>query len=206
MPSPRTVADLRAELAAAEAAAAAEQESPIGLKDHLPKTLVPTTAKGWKNKLGTPQPLELPSENVCLVVRPGLPQLLKDGVLPDLLLPMAEKAVAASEGTSRQEVDEDVRELMAKPGGMDAMFDAAERIAAHVVKQPPVLYSRRQKKAGQIDQIQEGYEPEWELIPEEDRKEDVLYTDQVDFNDLMFIFQFVVGGSRDLEEFRKQTR
>src|SRR5690348_16836295 len=116
MPSPRTLAEIRAELEEAERRAASEAERPIGPRDHLPAGLVPTTAKGWKNKLGTPQPLELPSGNVCLVVRPGLPNLLKEGVLPDLMSPLAEKAIkAVDQDEANKEIDNSMRDLMARP-------------------------------------------------------------------------------------------
>lgn len=207
MPSQQTIAEMRAALAEAERQAAQEAEQPIGPKDHLPAGLVPTTAKGWKNKLGQPHPLQLPSGNVCLVTRPGLPQLLAEGILPDLMSPLAEKAIkAVDKDEAGQEIDNSMRELMARPDGMATMFEAMERVAVHVVKEPALLYSQRKKAAGQIDQIQEGYKPEWEVIPKDERDPDVLYTDEVDMNDLMFIFNYVVGGSRDLESFRQQTQ
>jgi hypothetical protein len=209
MPS-QNIAELRRQLAEAEAAASRESEQeqgPAVPQDHRPAGLVPTTAKGWKNKLGTPQPLELPSGNVCLVKRPGLPQLLKDGILPDVMTPLAEQAIkAVDKDEADSAIDDSLKGIMARPDGMETMFEAVERVAAHVVVEPIVHYSKRKVEAGQADQMQESYKPAWELIPEADRDPDILYTDQVDMNDLMFIFQFVVGGSRDLESFRQQTR
>lgn len=200
MPSPQTLAELRAALAEAERIAAEQDERPLaGPQDHRPKQLVPTTAKGWRGKLGAPHPLELPSGNVCLVKRPGLPQLLKDGVLPDVLTPMAEKVISSvDKDEASSGIDDDLRDIMSQPDGMEKMFDAVERVAARVVVEPELRYSKHE--IGHPDGPST-----WELIPEDLREEDVLYTDQVDLNDLMFIFQYVVGGSRDLEEFRKQT-
>ena len=39
--------------------------------------------------------------------------------------------------------------------------------------------------------------------PDEERDPDVLYIDDVDYEDRLFIFQWAMGGSADLEQFRQ---
>jgi hypothetical protein len=164
--------------------------------------LTPTSARAWK-KASADTDLPLPSGHVCRVKRPGLPKLLSEKLLPDMLTPIAQKAVdAGMEGMPKMD---DLRETFTQPEMMTALFEATDRIAAYCVLEPHVEYHMRKKEAGQADQIQESYKPEWEEIPADERDPDVLYTDDIEFNDKMFIFQFVVGGSRDLEEFRRQT-
>ena len=83
------------------------------------------------------------------------------------------------------------------------MFDVFDRVAAKVVLEPEFAYHRQQV----LDEDGEPVIPEeWESIPEEDRDEDIVYTDEVDLDDKSFLFQFSVGGTQDLERFRSETR
>jgi hypothetical protein len=166
----------------------------------------PTSAKDWK-KASTLEILDLPSGNKCRLKRPGLPQLLAENVLPDMLTPIASKAIEAGQnGQTFNEAanNKAMAELMETPEGVASLFDGINRLTAHCVVEPTVLYHRRVKATGQIDQIQESYVEQWEDIPQEERNPDDLYTDEVDDNDKFFIFQFVVGGTRDLERFRQE--
>jgi hypothetical protein len=165
-----------------------------------------TSAKQWK-KANAANELELPSGNVCRVKRPGLPQLLAENVLPDMLTPIAMEAVEAGQSgkkMSKADAEAQFSELLTKPGGMDAMFAATDKITAHCVVEPQCLYHMRRKAEGQLDQIQEGFEWQWEVIPEDERDPDALYTDEVDDQDKFYIFNYVVGGTADLESFRSE--
>lgn len=154
-----------------------------------------TPVSKWKKK-GAAIELQLPSDNVCLLKRPGLPQLLADNILPDLLTPIAQQAVVAGEeggGISDEQSKEMMDELLKKEGGMAVMFDSFARITAHCVIEPQVLYHKVQNEEGI-----------WTAIPDHERNDDVLYTDDVDLEDQMFIFNYVVGGSKDLTRFRSE--
>lgn len=153
-----------------------------------------STAKGWKKK-GEAIELPLPSENVCLVKRPGLAQLLADDILPDLLTPIAQQAIAqgqSGEGVSAEQSRKMMEDLLAKENGLQSMFDAFARVTAHCVVEPKAAYHRREVDGN------------WEVIPDDERDEDFLYTDTVDLDDQMFIFNYVVGGSKDLVRFREE--
>jgi hypothetical protein len=169
-------------------------------QDHIPAGKVPTTAKAWK-KANADTDLTLPSGNICRVKRPGLPALLKMNILPDELSSIAMEAVEQGEtgAPDHDANNKKIAELMGKGSeSIEMMVDATARIAAACILEPPVSYHREKFEGGPDGDF-------WEEIPESKRDPDVLYTDEVDFNDLVFIFQFVVGGSRDLEEFRKTT-
>jgi hypothetical protein len=49
-------------------------------------------------------------------------------------------------------------------------------------------------------------QPKVSLPPEDatDRTDDVLYTDEIEDNDKFFILQWAMGGTKDLETFRRQ--
>ena len=50
-------------------------------------------------------------------------------------------------------------------------------------------------------------QPEIKMTPNDptSRVAGVVYADQVEMEDKLFLFQFVVGGTRDLERFRKES-
>jgi len=164
-----------------------------------------TSAGEWKKASATVD-LELPSGNVCRLKRPGLPQLLEAKVLPDMLTPIAQAAIERGKngGVNPEEQDAEVDKVMSKEGGIEALMESTARVTAYCVVEPKVAYHKRKKAAGQLDQIQESYVPEWEIIPNDERDEEILYTDDIDFEDMMFIFNYVVGGSADLVQFRRE--
>jgi hypothetical protein len=197
MPSPQEI-----EAAALRARLAELESQPTAPQDHRPKRV--TSVSDWK-KSSADTELELPSGNVCRVRRPGLPKLLSEGVLPDMLMPLAENAIKTGE-SGVAPTDAEAQKMIAeafqgKEGAMEATFDAAARITAACVLEPAVAYHRRLRENGDGD----PNKPEWEDIPEDKRDPNVLYTDEVDFMDQMYIFQYVVGGSKDLEQFRLLT-
>jgi hypothetical protein len=168
---------------------------PTKSKSGNPAKRAVSTANSWKKAKATME-LELPSGEVCMVKRPGLPQLIAENVLPDMLTPIANKAIEKGQsgmGVSEAESQEMMANLMKQENGLESMLDSFSRITAHCVIEPTVVFHKRK-----VD------DAKWEAIPENERDEDILYTDDVDLEDQMFIFQFVVGGSKDLTEFRRK--
>jgi hypothetical protein len=147
--------------------------------------------------------LELPSGNVCLVKRPGLPQLLSANVLPDLLTPIAQSAIAMGQnGTvSSQKVDEEIKGILKSEEGLASLLESFARVTAFCVIEPKCKYHKRKVETVRMD----GVDAKWEDIPEDEREQGTLYTDIVDMDDQMFIFNFVVGGSSDLTQFRAES-
>ena len=163
-----------------------------------------TQASQWKKPQG--EPLTLPSGNTCLVKRPGMEKLLNAGVLPDNLTPIAMEAVKAAEigpqdhkkPKGENEVDKELMEkFLAEEGAIEGIFAAFDKVTAMCVIQPPVRYHMKEIPS-------ESVPSSWVEIPQEERDENFLYTDDVDQEDKIFIFNFVVGGTRDLERFRKE--
>lgn len=163
-----------------------------------------TAVSSWKKNTGIE--LELPSGNVCLIKRPGMEKLLSLGILPDSLTPIAMEAVKRAEKgpQDHKKKDENIDpELMEKfleeEGAMEAIFTSFDRVTAMCVMEPPVTWHMRE--TGEVDA--KG-KPKYEDIPLSERDDEMLYTDDVDLDDKTFIFQYVVGGTSDLEQFRKE--
>lgn len=131
--------------------------------------------------------LEVPSGQLCLVKRPGIEGLLKAGVLKDLdtLTSLVNdkviKKTAKGKATPTPEVN--VNAILAHPEKLDAIMHTVDRTICECVIKPPIMMTPNDETR---------------------RKSGVIYADMVDLTDKMFIFQYVVGGSKDLERFRDE--
>lgn len=148
-----------------------------------------TRRSGGKPKYGlgkSAQQIELvlPSSETCLVIRPGVQGLIKAGILDNLdtLTGLVQTELIDSKDPRIKQ--QAVNALASRPGDLLKAMSLVDRVVCHVVKAPEV-----------------------EMPPESDSERDpeTLYADDVDLDDKMFIFQFVVGGTRDIEQFRKQS-
>lgn len=152
-----------------------------------------TSASEWKKKAAGHE-LEVPSGNVALVKRVGLQAFVKQGVIPNSLMPMINKAIKTGEFDVKEELGEVDAE---KINDILRLYDV---VVVECVVQPRVLPAPvfTAETAESEDYI-------GEVIPFSMREDtDDLYVDEVDFNDKVFIFQWVVGGTSDVEAFRAE--
>lgn len=153
-----------------------------------------TDAKQWKKgKKEQEFELTVPSGNVCLVRRPGPELFVEQGMIPNslmaLVMPMLDDAKAAgAKGDSKPLEDKDLvdlqKQMMSDPAKLADMFTMIDSITVYCVLAPNVLPAP------------DSGEP---------RDDELLYVDEVDFEDKMFIFQFAVGGTANLAKFRDGT-
>jgi hypothetical protein len=171
------------------------KKNPQDFKKKKPKQIA--TAASWgKKKQSTTVDLDLPSGNTVLVKRVDLPTLLASGAFPDSLMAIVSDKIGSATGKpdAPKEVDaEKVKEVANDPKQLAELFEAVDKIVPLVVAQPVVEYHKRPADPDSN---------EMEIIPDEDRDEEVVYTDDVDLMDKMHIFQFAVGGTREVETFR----
>lgn len=149
----------------------------------------PTSPKEWKAKSKVnlqPTPLDLPSGNTALVQPAGMDIFLKQGMIPNSLMPIIQEQLErGQQGKSPEQNDADMlKKLMTQPQLVQDIFALADAVTIACVLDPPILPV-----------------PEAEAL----REEDLLYVDEVDLDDKMFILDFAVGGTRDLEKFRTET-
>lgn len=142
--------------------------------------------------------LQLPSGNVCLAKNVGLEVFLIEGAVPNDLMPIVEKAVNEGKGISAKKS----AEMASDPELLKQMIRLANVVVTKSVIQPPVRmdeYTEEDVREGACAPDLVG-----KKIPLTERSDDILYIDDVDFDDKTFIFQWVVGGTRDLHTFREQ--
>lgn len=157
-----------------------------------------TSVSQWKKKaaLAGPEPLELPSGNVCITQPIGIPQLLSKGLIPnplvatvmsalelqdDLAMDDSPAARAKAEAKQQEQLQLQMQDMVKDPEKIEAFFQMIDNITVACVVEPPVS----------------------PLPPNGDaRNPELLYVDEVDFEDRMFIMSNAMSGVRDLESFR----
>ena len=133
--------------------------------------------------VGGMEDLTVPSGQLCLVRRPGLQGLMKAGILHNvdsLSQIVSEKHLKRVDGkASASELD--MASLMSDPKALDEVMHVMDRVICHCVVKPEVHMTPNDVTR---------------------RRDGIVYADMVDLVDKIFIFNFVVGGTRDLESFR----
>ena len=125
--------------------------------------------------------MELPSGAVVKTRNPGgLRVFLNNGMIPNSLMAVVKKSLDSGKGV-------DPAELLTEDGDIDPamlkdMSTLLDNVAVSCVVMPP------------IRPVPEN---------EEDRSDDELYVDEFPDDDKMFLFQWVTGGTSDLEQFRR---
>jgi hypothetical protein len=90
----------------------------------------------------------------------------------------------------------DPKALLKNPAALMGMLELCDRVCEHVVVQPTVV--RPVKVVGTTEDGQ----PIEVKLPGEERDPEVIYTDEMDDADKMFIFNHAAGGDPDLATFR----
>lgn len=127
--------------------------------------------------------LELPSGFVVKVRNTGgLRTFMSNGSIPNNLLAIISKALNTGKGV-------DTKDLVTQEGVLDTkllneMSEMIDNIAMKTIVDPVI-----------------------NPVPadEEERSDDLLYVDELPEDDKMFIYSWVSGGTRDLEQFRRES-
>jgi hypothetical protein len=175
------------------------------------------SAGAWRAKMNEGHEVECPSGNVALLRRPGPEMFLRSGGIPDGLTPIVEASIRDKQGLPPEKVAALATDKKLLPA-MGDMIDSAVVAACiePVVRPNPTCVRPNATDANEVCDEPAGaeiHQPDsrdyHEFIagdaePPEDRDPDFLYAAEIDYMDKVFIFQYAVGGSADLERFRQQ--
>lgn len=136
--------------------------------------------------VGGMEDLTVPSGQLCLVRRPGMEGLMKSGVLHNvdsLSQVVNEKHLKRVQGKGDEPDTQEINmsSLMSDPQALEEVTYVIDKVVCHCVVKPEVHMTPNDVTR---------------------RVQGVVYADMIDLVDKMFIFNFVVGGTRDLESFR----
>ena len=144
---------------------------------------------GWSAELFTD--LEVPSGQVCQARRPGVEGLVRMGLLDkvDSLTGIVDsKHIKRVKG--QKTIDE--KSLMSDPESLLKAMATIDKVICYVVVQPHIQPAVKTVDGQEVPLTDEEYEP------------GVVYTSMISIEDKMFIFNYAVGGSKDLEKFRQR--
>lgn len=159
-----------------------------------------TSADEWKkdSKYST-GPMKMPSGKTALVRMPGMGVFLKAGMVPNSLQPIITDAIAKGKKPELGKLEEQAE---TNPELILDIFKLVNDVTVYCVVKPEVLtnlFTDQDVREGRCEEENVGQE-----IPPKFRDPEALYVDEVDDEDKMFIFQAVIGGTRDVERFREE--
>lgn len=158
----------------------------------------PTYGLGLNNKSFE---LDLPSGNQCLARRPGAQGLIKAGLLDSMDQLTALVQTEHIDGNDPRKLAEGVQALAMDPKKIAEGLDMVDRCVAYVVVEPKVHLDTPKRGADGKEIIGPDGKPVMEP-----RQDGLIYADEVDLDDKMFIFNWSVGGTADLKSFREQSQ
>ena len=167
-----------------------------------------TSADAWVSKVVVADeaaPLPLPSGNVARVRSVGPEAFMEQGLIPDAITPMVERAIESKRGVKPKEVGAAMRD----PKKMGAMLEMLDRTVVYAVVEPKVSMPPACTECGALNtnaavQHQDSTREDYHAFTPAERKAGVLYVDRVDLDDKVFIMNYAMGNTKDLEAFRKQ--
>lgn len=140
--------------------------------------------------------LQVPSGKTCKVRRKPMDSFIRRGIIPNSLLPIVRAAIKGEDMDKMEMGDLDEQQVI----DMFALYDAVVCDCVVAPKVYPIPhYTAKDAAEGRCSEEVVGKE-----IDIEDRNQDFLYVDEVDQDDKVFIYNFVTGGTRDLESFRSE--
>ena len=186
--------------------------------------------KGWAEGRGAQlHDLEVPSGDTVLVRRPGVDGLMKAGVLSevDTLTSLVQtkhidpqKNLSKAKAKQGEATAKELSALMKDPGALEAVQRVCYKITAHMVVRPTVLLHFVPWLDAETEKpiLDDKGRPTYRDLTKEEREDaeldarenqeyagdPIVFTDAVDFGDAMFLMNYAVGGTRDLESFRSQ--
>lgn len=136
-----------------------------------------TPVSAWKKK---PEPITLPSGNRILVKRSSLRAFLVKGVIPNSLMSIVEESISSG---SNKATDEEMKKILGDPTKLGELMELMDGITVDCALEP------------QVHRAPEN---------EADRRDDLLYVDELDEQDKIAIFNFATGTPGELEPFREE--
>lgn len=153
----------------------------------------PSPVSDWKER-SRPHVVRVPSGHMALLQRRPLAAFWKAGLIPNSLMPIVRKSIASGQAVDSEEWDDQkLRDMMLL---VDTI--TIECTIEPQVSPVPVCKECRREKSDEIH-AQHAYLGE-------ERSDDLLYVDEVDFDDKAFIYQWAVGVVDDVSGFRKTAR
>lgn len=130
--------------------------------------------------------LRVPSGQLCLIRRPGMQAMIKAGILNDLdsLTALVSTELLDDGKPANSVKPEAIRDILKDTKKAESMFHMLDKVLCFAVVKPEIVMTPNNRTS---------------------MKNGVIYAESVDLEDKMFILNFAMGGTRDVETFRKES-
>lgn len=165
----------------------------------MPPANQPNQIWGAAAPEGTTEWLTVPSGQTCEAKRIGMQGMVETGLLGDadsLTAVIDQKHVRRVRGGNGQPDGDEInlKSLVRDPESLKKIIMLVDRATPLIVVNPSVRLHFTDESDGTT-----------KMIPVEERDESVIYTDQIGFEDKMYLFNFAMGGTRDVSRFLEQS-
>jgi hypothetical protein len=157
----------------------------------MPSDFIPNNVWASNTPISAEEDLTLPSGQTCRAKKVGLEGLLEMGILEkaDSLTAMVSQYTTevknnGPDGPTESKVDD--RAILRDPNAMKSIIEMVDRALPVIVTSPSLRLHFTEVKVGKTTVTQ--------MIPAAKREKGVVYTDQVGFEDKMFLFEWASGG------------
>lgn len=151
----------------------------------------------FKHRMGGE--MELPSGFIVKVRNPGgLRAFVGNGTIPNSLMLIIQKGI--KKGSAAGLEDEIMPDGKLDTKMMAEMNELMDTIAMNTIVDPKIAPKLTQADLDRYNELNGTTFTDIEDI----RSDEVLYIDELPEDDKAFIFQWIQGGTRDLEEFRRK--
>lgn len=167
-------------------------------KSNAPRLATPQDFK----KKNSGQVLKLPSGATVKARRTSVRAFISEGNIPNALLPIVEEALSKGQAA-------DVAKIVGGKDGqvdlsmIEEMYDMVNQVVCSVLLEPKAHPLPSEQDMSVWNQ---SHPDEQVTNPEELRDDDLLYVDELEDEDKMFLFQWASGGTDDVAKFREEAK
>lgn len=159
---------------------------------------VPNNVWASNTPTTTGEELTTPTGQTCLARKFSVPDLIKAGIFTqaDSLTPLVQQAA-----TGKTDIDMSV--MLSDPNALDAIMRVADKAVPHIVLSPKVVLHFKDVTVGKTTVTQDLTEEERAAIIE--AHPGAVFTDQIDFEDRMWLFEWATGNMGKMQSFRNRS-
>lgn len=157
---------------------------------------------------GTTEELTLPSGQTCAAKRVTVEKMIEAGILNDtdaLTATVSQhttiKKSNGPNGPASKELDED--KLLRDPEAIKAVVKLCDKAMPSIVVSPGVALHFEEITVGKTTVIRPLDDDQRALLRAD--RPGLVFTDQIDFTDKMFLFDWAVGGLKAMQSFRGES-
>ncbi len=148
--------------------------------------------------------IELPSGLIIRWRNPGgLRAFMAGGKIPNMLMPIVDKALKGGKGVDEAQERELMEELTKNPEMLQQMMELYDTIAIKCFVEPKLYQVPDDEMLEKWNKLHPDEEYD---SPEDLRYDDRLYVDEIPDEDKAYLFQCLSGGVKDLATFRAEQQ